>query len=198
MVPASFNKAEEEQDDGTYQPLPPESIPALQLANESLSHKIWALCQELLLCWALANWVWHQPFQNHFSVCCSPTDLVGMSSIVFKARCFEGSSFRCSSEKLGCPMWKRNPSLLMQSFRFEFPSDCGSLCQGGDYGDIVSAFLPAPVWLFLVCPMWKRGLFVCLWFLFSEKTVSYVATELLCVWEEVGSGSSYIASWAGI
>lgn len=57
MVPASFSRAEGEEGDGTHQALSSESIQkapgprinALQLRNETLSHKIQVLFKGLLL-----------------------------------------------------------------------------------------------------------------------------------------------------
>lgn len=52
---------------------------ALQLANESLSHKVWALFKELLQSWALGQVSACRPSQIPFLVWQSPTDLLGDS-----------------------------------------------------------------------------------------------------------------------
>lgn len=71
-------------------------------------------------------------------------------------------------------MWKRRLRFSGQSS--EFPSDCGLLCQGGDYGGDVSAFFPAPVWLFPCLPYVKEVVF------FREhcSICSYTSRAVVC------------------
>jgi len=64
---------------GVSQQVPAPAPNALKLANESLSHKAWALFKELFLSWAL-RWVSVcRPYYIYFLVSQSPTGLISES-----------------------------------------------------------------------------------------------------------------------
>lgn len=74
----------------------------------------------------------------------------------------------------------------------DFPTDCGSLRLGGVYGKNTSQpYYPPGCGPFLIC--WCKGA-VQLVFrsFFSERIFPYVAVDLVCLWEEVSSVSSYV------
>ena len=69
--------------------------------------------------------------------------------------------------------------------------DCGSPHYRWNFQqDCVSFAPPVSIRGFLDCPLRRSLSAIILWFL-SEEIFLYVAVHLVCLWEEVSSGSSY-------
>lgn len=82
-----------------------------------------------------------------------------------------------------------------EALGFQFPLNCGWLCwKKGLWRDCVPASpIPFDVGLLSFFQTCRNHAVVSLFFFFPGKVVAYVAVGLvcLCLWEKVGSGSSF-------
>lgn len=116
------------------------------------------------------------------------------SLLIFKGRHFRDLSFLCKIWGFGCLIWSLNPLLLMEKiFTFVVPLNCGLLqLKCGIFLDEPSSL---PLFLVSRCcsftPCWGGSVyqFSCV---FWEELFQNIVADLLCPWEEVSSGSSYI------
>ena len=101
-----------------------------------------------------------------------------------------GACLSCAGS--GCLVWSLNPSLLKEKiWTFVIPPDCGSLQPG-------CGFLLGETSLCLSSPSQCCPFTLCcggsvppaFGFLY-EGIIPYVVVDLLCLWKEVSSGSSY-------
>lgn len=114
------------------------------------------------------------------------------ASLVSEARCFGGSSLQLGPKGLGAYREAQTPLSSGRSATSErsLPASfCRrSPCQGWGFGKVASWPLhPSQSGLFFSC----FGGFLSVLRFFSERIVAYGAVDMLCLWDEVSSGSSY-------
>ena len=90
-------------------------------------------------------------------------------------------------------MWGTNPSLFRKKLHIcEIPPDVGHRTRDGVFGK--TACLPLlPISVLPFYPLLRRSCWASFQ-VFSEATVLYVAVDLVYLWEEVRSVSSYTAT----
>ena len=104
--------------------------------------------------------------------------------LVFNAACFEGRLSGAGVKSGGCPMWGSNPFLLSEQLQV---STQGWRRRG--WWGLRRDCDPASLTCFDVDRRSGSASF----YVFSEDVVPYVAIDLLCLWEEVSSGSCKVA-----
>lgn len=110
--------------------------------------------------------------------------------LVFKARCFGGSSLTRRSLKLRCLMWGTNLLLLRGAPDCESSPDYGWLWRGVGFMVRLHFSLPyLPPDLFLLCSF--EEIIQLVFRSFSQRIFPFVAVDSLCPWENVSSRSSY-------
>lgn len=118
----------------------------------------------------------HKPSKKGLLVSSSTLEPLMSAPLVFQARCSGGSPLWCRFQEPGCPVW-------------------GTILHSSGRNNYLVSFHP------IVC--YYTRLDVVLLFVvqnshldfrsFSGRNNPYVTVDLVCPWEEVSSGSSYIA-----
>ena len=133
----------------------------------------------------------HKPFKGSFCCCCSLQFYSFPGCIlhwVSKSGVLEVHLSYAGSRGLGCLMWSLNPSFLREMIHiFVIPSVGGLLSLEFFLGEHIS--YPSRC-----CPF-ACGCGSCVHPLFrfiSMGNFPHIVSALLCLWEEVSSGSSYI------
>lgn len=150
--------------------------------------------------WLLLPWVpWHvrslwSPFKSRFSI--STSSLALLKTSTFKAKCFGGLSSWCRTPGLGSLRWGSEPSLLGQNlYHCNYPPV-------GRWPTWVWVLiiLPSPPFLLvsLCFPLYIfscRRSFLLVFWSFSAIVALETVVILACPWEQVSTGSSYIATF---
>lgn len=108
---------------------------------------------------------------------------------VFKARHL-GAHFFFASPGVGVIMWDMNLLLRGKIQLCELPSNCGFAHWKCSFGESLSLTVLSPCGFFIIC---CEGAVRLIFRFFSKWIVPFVATNLLCLWEEVSLASSYTA-----
>ena len=172
--------------------MPASQANALIYPSEALSLKVWAPSTASELSPGAGESQHRSPF---WAVSQKSTVLwisLLWAQLICKARHFGSLLLRCRSLKLGCLVWGQTLHSSRRGLGFEFPSNFGSLFQGWVlWQDCIPAcptHFDVVFFSFAQCVVIAQP--ACRYF--SEEIFPYLAVDLVCLQEEVSSGSSCV------
>lgn len=133
----------------------------------------------------------HEPFKSRFLVSYSLWFSWTQIPLFFKARCCGGSSSRCRSQGVRGLVWCSNPLLFREKLHIVISLPLVR-CHAGGLGSNKTTYLPLlPISMQLLFVLSCGIVALLVFWYFSERVVLYVLVILVCLWEEVISGTSY-------